>query len=300
MNTIKAFEKDIFSQIEFLNNFIHQKQIPKQIQKNCIFCGSGDSYAAALLAEAFSGFDARAADPLDLLKNKPGAKKHVYFVSISGNTISNIRAAKKQKNSTAITKNPSSRLARACKNTITLSYDDSKIITAGSIGFLASALCCISLVFRFKIKNPATIFDTAQNTAKKIKLKNKVYILGNQHTYPVAMYAAFKLYELVGYDAHYTKIEQFSHAELFSVKPKDTVIIFDSKNTHSNKLKKQLKHLGIKVWHPVIPYDEANQVIFYTILSQFLALNLAKQKGLDDCYFISAKKIRNSSSALIY
>jgi len=87
MKTIEAFERDIIIQTQFLHVFKPQSLIPKSSQQNTIFCGSGDSLAAALLAEAFSDLRVRAADPLDLIKNKQITKLHsVFLISISGKT----------------------------------------------------------------------------------------------------------------------------------------------------------------------------------------------------------------------
>ena len=55
------------------------------------------------------------------------------------------------------------------------------------------------------------------------------------------MYCAAKFYELLGYDVHYCRIEQFSHMELFSAKRGDTVIIFEEKNPHTKQLGENLK-----------------------------------------------------------
>ena len=299
MRTIPAFERDIMSQLDFLSTFKPQKPIDP---KTALFCGSGDSLVSSMMAECFSDYDACAIDPLFLVKNKNISKnKHVYFVSISGNTISNIKASETTTKSTVITKNPASRLAKICNEMIKLDYNDSKIVTAGSISFLASMLTCVSLVFRFRIKNPKKLFLSAQTQAKKTPLNNKIYFLGNQYTYPLAMYAAAKLHEVLGLDAHYERIEQFSHMGLFSTKRGDTVIIFDSKNKHSKQLVSWLKKLGLSVHHPTIKSnDNISQVIFYTFVSQILALNAAKRKHIVDCYFITEKKIRNVSSAMIY
>jgi glucosamine 6-phosphate synthetase-like amidotransferase/phosphosugar isomerase protein len=95
MHTIEAYENDIKSQSEFLKIFKKQKPLSEKQQKNTIFTGSGDSLSSAMLAEVFSNFSVRYMDPLDLLKNKSLSKnRSVYFVSISGNTISNIKVAK--------------------------------------------------------------------------------------------------------------------------------------------------------------------------------------------------------------
>jgi fructoselysine-6-P-deglycase FrlB-like protein len=296
VNTITAYANDVSLQLKYLQNFK-----PQKITKNAIFVGSGDSLCATMLAEAFSNYALRACDPLELAKNKTiASKKHAYFVSISGNTISNIKAAKLVLQKTAITKNPSSKLAKTCKNVIVLDYSDSGILTSGSVGFLSSALTCISLVHKFRIKNAKKLFTQATRQAAKIILHNQIYFLGNQHTYPIAMYASAKLGEILGIDSHYEKIEQFSHMGLFSAKPGDTIIILEPKNKHNSKLAAHLKRLGLYVYHPSISGDLISQVLFYIFVSQIIPLNLARKKKLYDCYFMVQKKIRAASSGMIY
>lgn len=301
LNTIEAFEQDIYLQLDLLDRIKLQKPLTEDLQKKTIFCGSGDSLASAMLAESFSDYATKAVDPLDLIKNKKILKgKKAYFVSISGNTISNIKAARLSEDSVAITRNRTSRLAKTCKNVIRLDYEDAKILTSGSIGFVASMLTCVSLVQRFEIKNAKNLFSTAK-AQSKILLKNKVYIIGNQYTYPIAMYAAAKLYEILGMDAHYERIEQFSHMGVFSARRGDAVMIFEEKNQHNKHLASQLKKLGLVVYNPSIhSNNKIDHVLFYTFVSQFLALHNAKKKHLSDCSFITNKKIRNASSSMIY
>jgi fructoselysine-6-P-deglycase FrlB-like protein len=296
MNTIDAFANDLSLQLEYL-----QKFKPQKTTKNAVFVGSGDSLCAAMLAEAFSNYDSISCDPLELAKNKSIANgRRAYFVSISGNTISNVVAAKKVKRKTAITKNLASKLAQTCKNVIPLDYSDSGILTSGGIGFLASALTCISLVCKFRIKNAKKLFHSATTQSRKISTHGMVYFLGDQYTYPIAMYASAKLGEILGLDSHYEKIEQFSHMGMFSAKRGDTIIILEQKNPHNARLASHLKKLGLHVYHPSIPGDEISQVLFYTFVSQIIPLNLARKKKIRDCYFVSQKKIRAASSDMIY
>jgi len=132
MNTIEAFEKDIELQSNFLKSFKTQKKLSSNQQKNTIFSGSGDSLVSAMLAESFSNGMVKFMDPLDLFKNKHLIKsKHVYFVSISGNTITNIMVAKIAKKTTAITSKPQSLLARASDMTILLNAPNNDVFTAG-------------------------------------------------------------------------------------------------------------------------------------------------------------------------
>ncbi|MBI5859663.1 MAG: sugar isomerase, partial [Nitrosarchaeum sp.] len=140
MQTLEAYEKDIFTQPKFLHTFRSKKPLSRTQQKNVIFSGTGDSFVSAMLAEVFSNYLVKSFDPLDLLKTKTIVKnKTVYLVSVSGNTISNIKVAKMAKTSIAITSKPQSRLANACNRSIILNSPNSDVFTAGSISFLESA-----------------------------------------------------------------------------------------------------------------------------------------------------------------
>jgi len=301
MNTIKAFEKDIDLQSDFLKSFKNQKILSTNQQTNTVFSGSGDSLVSAMLAESFSGGIVRAIDPLDLLKNKELVKsKHVYFVSISGNTISNIKVAKTANKTTAITSMPHSRLAKASDNTILLSAPNHGVFTAGSISFLESALTCISLVKKINISNHLKLFSKGMLAAKKSKVTKRIFVLGNLHTFPIAMYCAAKFYEVLGYNVQYSKIEQFSHMELFSAKTGDTVIIFEEKNPHNKQLTIHLKKIGLNVIHPDIPSEKLSQILYCIFFSQFITLFEAKKKKKKDCHFVLAKNIRNVSNQMIY
>jgi len=301
VNSIEAYEKDIEYQLNFLKSFKKQKPISQDLQRNILFTGSGDSLVSSMLAESFSRGIVKAMDPLDLYSNKDLVKsKHVYFVSISGNTITNIKVAKIAKNATAITANPDSKLAQASDGIILLVSPNSGISTAGSISFLESALTCISLVKNIMIPKSDQLFFKAKFAANKAKISKRVFVLGNMYTYPLAMYCAAKFYEILGYDAHYCRVEQFSHMELFSTKKGDTVIIFEEKNPHNKQLAKNLQKIGLNVIHPYVPSEKISQVIYFTFFSQLLLLKEAKEKKKNDCYFITADKIRNVSNHMIY
>ncbi len=301
MNTMDAYEKDIVLQLDFLKSFRKQKPLSSNQQKNTFFSGSGDSLASSMLDESFSYGVVKAMDPLDLYHNKKLVKsKHVYFVSISGNTITNIKVANIAKRSIAITSQPTSRLAKASDEIILLSAPNNGVFTAGSISFLESALTCISLVKKIIIPRDSKLFFKAETDAKKVKISKRIFILGNFFTFPLAMYCAAKFYEILGYDAHYSRLEQFSHMELFSVQKGDTVIIFEEKNPYNKQLGRNLKKVGINVIHPNIPSQKISQMIYCTFFSQLVSLFEAKKKRKKDCHFITSKKIRNVSNQMIY
>ena len=302
MRTILAFEKEIKMQVDFLKRFVPQKLLSVSKQKKTIFCGTGDSFVSAQIAEVFSDFRSKAFDPLDLLKNKKLVQKsQLYIISISGNTISNVKLAKAIKNGIAITANPQSKLARNCKKSIVLNYENSGVFTAGSISFLASMMTCLSLVSKIAMCDVLSIYKNAEAQSKKVALKARIFLLGNLNTFPIAMFGAAKLCEVAGFDAHYERIEQFSHMGLFSAKKGDTVIIFESKNKHNLMLSNILKRCGLNVIH-FDPKTKSIQkvVLFFIFVSEFLALYHAKKKNQKDVYFVKAKKIRHASSSMIY
>jgi len=302
MSTIEAYEKEIMMQLEYLQSFKPQQLLSSIKQRKTIFCGTGDSYASALLAEVFSQFRARSHDPLDLLKNKNLVKNHdLYLISISGNTISNIRLGKLAKNSIAVTANNSSRLAQACKKVIPLQFENTGIQTSGSISFLASALTCISLVSRSQIRDAMKIFGHAKKASQKISLHGKIYILGNLHTFPIAFFFASKIHEVLGIDAHCERIEQFSHAGLFAAKRGDTVILFEEKNPHNEKLLKHLRNCKLNDIRIDPPKTNLlGKVLFFIFVSELIPLYVAKKKKKKECYFIEAKQLKDASSSMIY
>lgn len=301
MNSIIAYEKDIELQLDFLKSFQKQNPISQNLQKNILFSGSGDSLASAMLAESFSNGLVKAMDPLDLYSNRELVKsKHVYFVSISGNTITNIRVAKIAKKTTAITSQPKSKLAKISNETILLTAGNHGVFTAGSISFLESALTCVSLVRKITVPKNNTLFLKAKSDAKQAKISKRLFVLGNFYTFPLAMYCAAKFYEILGYDSHYCRIEQFSHMELFSSKKGDTVIIFEAKNSHNTQLAQNLKKIGINVIHPNMPSEKISQMVYCIFFSQFISLNEAKRKKKNECHFVTAENIRNVSNQMIY
>lgn len=302
MSTIAAFEKEIKMQVKFLEKFVPQRPLSVAKQKRAIFCGTGDSFVSAKIAEIFSDFRAKAFDPLDLIKNKRLLKDHdLYLISISGNTISNVNLAKTFRNTTAVTADPQSKLASVCQKSIILKYPHSGIFTAGSINFLSSAMTCLSLVSKYHMRNITKFYNQARTQSKKVDLRGKIYLLGNLHTMPIAMFCAAKIYEVSGLDAHYAGMEQFSHMELFSARKGDTVILFEEKNKHNSKLTVRLEKYGLHVVQ-MQPNTKNIQeiVLFFIFVSELIALYHAKKKNTKDCFFVRAKKLRGVSSSMIY
>src|ERR687887_1159916 len=150
MNSISAMEKEIRYQIDYLSKL----DLPDQEDlDNCLFIGAGDSYVAALIARYASNYKAVCCNPMEIAFNQEiitrNCFRRVYIVSVSGNTQSNILAAKifRKHNvpTTAITSKSDSELARNCEDVIALKYKSTGMTTSGTISFMSSMLCCLSL-----------------------------------------------------------------------------------------------------------------------------------------------------------
>lgn len=324
LNTIDAYRQEIHMQAPYLKDMSFTGDIiNNQMQQKTIFSGSGDSFVSAMLAQYFSDGRARVIDPSDLLYNPYLTElRRLYLVSISGNTIANIRAAEQCSDCIAITASPNSRLARSTKGRhVYLNFPHTGVTTAGSISFVASALACISLVCDLSsvdLSGVHHIFERAKRDASEIKISGTLYILGNILTYPLAMYAAAKFYEVLGYDARYARIEQFSHMELFASCKDDTVLIFEHPNARTAHLADALAdaHInavvpsGASSEEPSLPAkgpkntafvaDCVTQLLYYSFLSQILTLNIADASRLGDCHYFTASDLLRASNASIY
>lgn len=300
MNAIEAMQADIGYQLQDL-----QKQDLPPRSRNCLFVGSGDSYAAGLAAQYFSGNRALCCYPTDVIQNPSVADgRNVYFVSISGWTRANILAAKVAKRhkvrTTAVTARPASPLARACDKTIELKYRSAGVTTAGTISFTSSMLACMSLAAKIRLRDLGKIYrqaeSQAEKTAGKIN-KDSCFILGNGMLYPVAIYGALKFNEVFGARAVAYPAEEFCHSPLFSIKKGDQVIAMGK---GGEQLSQRLDREGFSSVHVDFKGAGIGLLLQSTFFMQLLVLKLAQRRGLTSCYFLKNKKLLRTSSDFIY
>ena len=301
VKSMDAYRKDLGRQHTEIKNFVAPEPLSDINIRKTVFTGSGDSLAAAMLAEALSDYSSLAVDPLEILRNPQIVKnKNLYVISISGRTITNIRLLQKRISihTTAITANKDSELAKLADNTIPLEFPSSDILTAGSISFLNSALVCMSLIRPLNLDNAVQIMKRAQRDACNLRQKGRTFFVGNQHTFPIAMYAAAKTYEIRGTYANYSRTEQFAHMELFSAKRGDTVILFENSNKQNSILSESLNSEGIRctVTDPNTS-DPVESILYHVAYAQYLPLNDTEH---NDVYFMKEDTLRGISDAAIY
>ena len=312
-STIDAMERDILSQPESFRRFRPPRSLPEARQRGAVFCGSGDSLASCMLAEAHSGHRARAADPHELAELPRPAAGDVYVVSVSGRTEAGVAAARAARRAVAVTSDARSRLAGACGSVIPLRFENSDAVTAGTSSFLDSALTCMSLVGAFPGGAGAGAAGSAfsragseaEGLARLLARRRPVTFLGSAHTYPLAMYAAAKMHEVLGAPARYERTEQFSHMGLFSASPGDAVVVLDGRRTaYNSRLAAALADAGLAAVFPDPgPAGRApgvRQALFYAFVAQLVPLALARKEGRRDCHFVASKRLLRASDGMIY
>lgn len=309
--------EEIKYQIEDLpafNRYLETLDAPPDSERagsNCIFVGAGDSFAAAKAAEYLSDFRARALDPYDLLLKPTIAEgRHVYVISVSGRTRTNIEAAKAArgfaKRITAITSDPRSALAESCDDLIKLSFRRTGELTPGTVSFTTTLLACYS-----RVREPTTIpdlrrmFDSCIRWSDGIELtaEGMIFMVGTGLGYCIAIYGAAKIYEVLGWKSQYQATEQFSHMELFSLSKEDFVLLIP--DSRQDKKMTQLEGLlasggwNVAKINPIDNDDVANSIQTAVYL-QVLAWRTALKLGLEECSFKRKGEHLRVSDAMIY
>jgi fructoselysine-6-P-deglycase FrlB-like protein len=312
---IRRFREDIYSQAERLQGL--KLPNPQKI-KDPIFIGSGDSYACALLVEYLSRHSSLAYYPSDILLDPKMLFNHdIFFISASGRTRSSIKAAevarKFEVQTTAITPSSDSELARTCKHVLNLSYPRPLVSSAvGTLDFTATLLACLSLIgIRANLNSIGSIMDEASTLSHLIsvhvKKKNSrsFVFLGNGMLYPIAIYGALKVYEVLGVKSHGYVLDDYIHSPLFGLRKSDCVVVLDQESLRDPMpavLQHRLHELRFNSHYvqPGVNRSNIENLLFSIFFIQVFVLNIAEKLGIDRCYFLSNKRMLKLSSSLIY
>ena len=312
MNTIAAMELEIEYQVQDLQKLIQPNKINPDC---CLFIGSGDSFVAGLIAHYASKGRATSCNPMEFLLNPFLAdKRQIYIISISGRTNANILSAKVARKhkirTTAITRKPESILAKYCDDIIKLSYKSAGVLTPGTIGFTSCMLSCLCLLSDIKeLDYIDKIYFQAKSEADDLLEKHFIdassfIFLGDGLLFPIGIYGALKVNEIFGSKSYAYTVEEFCHSPIFSIRPRDNIIIFDNGGYDKKKgraLCKRLDKMSYSSLYINLNNLTVMEAVFKSIfLIQFLTLNIAKRNGLKDCFFISNKELLKLSSDFIY
>ena len=274
-----------------------------------LFVGAGDSYASSSIASYLSSISHRALDPYELISDtKLATGKPVYLVTVSGNTASTISAAKAvgevAKRRVAITANVRGRISDFVDEVIFIPSEYLPRLP-GTLSFSLSFLALLKLVSGgFKVEFEG-VDSRAGRDAKTLLFSNEgtTYFLGNNAAFPIGQYSALKVYEFLGARAQAERLEEFSHAPVFSLRKGDAVNVFctfDPLNI-GRKLVTALRRGGFNAT-AILPfgsnqYEQAFHLIF---LAQLAVLHRAKSVGRSRPYFVGAKSRLAVSDSMIY
>ncbi len=299
-------DKEIHEQPAALQAF--SSAHPRRARAGSVFVGAGDSYATSLIVSYMSSGKFIVSDPYVILTSPGLAKgRDVFFISVSGRTLSNVAAAKSLRGAArriAVTSNPSSPLAMEADEVILLPYRGRPRIV-GTLSFTLSLLATMKLAFG-KLQcdfQGAFLQGTKLSNEFLISTRGTTYFLGNQAAHGVAVYAAAKVYEILGARAHAQLLEEFSHLELFSLEPIDAVNIlaaFDPARVGA-RLQKALEERKYKS-SSVRPggSNPFAQVFSMVFAIQLRILSHAKLKGWSEPYFAGARDKLAVSDSMIY
>ena len=314
-SSLDAMEQEIHNQVEDLPAFASElgkcDRFRNLDPSSMIFTGSGDSLASSLFAHYLSEMQAFAADPFELqLYPKVARNKIIFITSVSGKTRTNIQLAKSvrglAKKRVAITANPESPLAKDCDDVIRLRYRSPGILTSGTASFSASLLAVASPIRRLpKLDSLPVVERRAAEWARGLRVhpRGGFLFVGSGTGYALAMYAAFKIHEVLGLSAQYQHTEQLGHSQLFSLQRKTDNLLFLSPSSDKKRSEvfRILSKNGFNAYllksGAADPILAALQVMFCL---QHLALNLGRKMGLQECAFLTDKKRLALSSRLIY
>jgi len=314
-SSLDAMEQEIHNQVEDLPAFARELGKDDRFRNldpsGIIFTGSGDSFASSLLAHYLSQMQAVAADPYELqLHAKVSKNKTLFITSVSGKTRTNIPLAKRvrglAKKRVAITANPESPLAKECDDVIQLRYRSPGILTSGTASFSASLLAVASLIRRLPKLDSLPIMERqAAGWARRSRVhpRGGFLFVGSGTGYSLAMYAAFKIHEVLGLSAQYQHTEQLGHSQLFSLQEKSDNPLFLAPSS-DKKTSEVFRVLSKNGFHAYLLKSDRRDPILATLQLMFclqhLALNLGRKMGLQECAFLTDRKRLALSSRLIY
>lgn len=314
-SSLEAMEEEIHNQIEDLPAFASELGKDHRFRhldpSSIVFTGSGDSFACSLFARYLSGMQAFAEDPFELQLYPPVTRNKTLFItSVSGKTRTNIQLAKRvrwlAKERVAITANPESPLAKECDDVIQLRYGSRGILTSGTSSFSASLLAVASLIRQLpKLDSLRTMERRATDWVRPLWVhpRGAFLFVGSGTGYSLAMYAAFKIQEVLGLPAQYQHTEQLGHSQLFSLKEKRDNLFFLAPSS-DEKTSGVFRVLSKSGFHAYLLKGGTRDPILATLQVMFclqhLVLNLGRKMGLRQCAFLTDKKRLALSSRLIY
>jgi fructoselysine-6-P-deglycase FrlB-like protein len=279
------------------------------IPTGSLLVGAGDSYVVSQCTAFLSSFRCMAIDPYTLMYAPDLAKNRTaVFISVSGRTRSNVTAAEKVKSlaerTIAVTASSASPLAKATSEVVLIPYDY-RPRTPGTLSFTLSLLATLKLASAYTQCDFPYVFEQAASRKPNLRISKDgtTFYLGNHAGFAIAQYATAKTYEFFGSHAQGALLEEFSHMELFSLRKKDTVNVFQTADPAGLgvRLVDQLGRKGYSA--ALIERRGRNRMeeVFHSIfVIQLAILRQMKERGLVIPSFMRSRQKLELSDMIIY
>lgn len=284
-----------------------RRRMPR-LPAGSLLVGAGDSFIASLLASTLSSRRCTAVEPYSLQADPKLAEgRSVAFLSVSGRTAANLRAADAVRGlaarTIAVTANGSSPLAELVDERLLLPYAYRPRVP-GTLSFALTALAAAMLAGL----EPRCDFRRAKTAAESLEACNfssrgVSYFLGNGHGYASALYACAKTYEFLGFRAQAQLIEEFSHMEVFALRKGDAVNLFlsDDPAGLGERLARSLRGAG----RATAVLDSRGGDSLYSAFTEVFLVQrsiLAEmaRRDLDRPYIVRAAAKLKDSDSMIY
>jgi hypothetical protein len=248
-------------------------------------------------------------DPYELVVSPEVARsKEVVFLSASGRTKSNVAAARLMRRAAAgtiaITADGDSPLAKAVDRVILLPYDYTPRVS-GMASFTLMLVASARLLSPDLHADSSNVLSRGRRISRSLGLSNGgvTYFLGNGALYAIAIYSAAKLHEFFGTRAAYQRLEEFSHMEVFSLRRRDVVNIYEGFDPLKvgPALARSLK--GKRYDSRIVSTGRLNdfeRVLAAASAIQFAVLRWARGKKIGQPYLSRAEDKLEISDSMIY
>ena len=273
-----------------------------------ILVGAGDSYCAALCASYLSSSGCAVLDPYELIAEPGVAKsKTVVVISVSGRTRANIVAARAAKGIAneviGVTANEEGPLSKEVDQTVRLPYEYRPRVPG-----MASFVVTLAYVARqLSVElgpNPHRTLAVGRRASRQLRFSKAgcTFFLGNRALFAVSIYAAAKLYEFFGAKSQYQRLEEFSHMELFSLKPRDAVNIYGGFDPSriGGSLSISLSKSGFQSGVVSLRGSDVDVVMGAIFATQFALLRRIRELKIERPYILDAGKKLAVSDSMIY
>jgi hypothetical protein len=273
-----------------------------------ILVGAGDSYAASLCASFLAGPRIAALDPYSLAESIAWAKaRHVYIISISGETTSNIELARRlkgvAKDTVAITCNPKSRLAAVADIVVELPFKP-RGKSPGIASFTLSLAAALKACGVDSDCDFDAVLSRAPVVSRRIRVSSRrgiTHFAGNNEAFGASTYGVAKIYEFLGGRAQASLLEEFSHMQLFSLSASDRVNVIESpEGDKGERLCEKLKRGGFATSLIRPEGSRVERLYLLIFATQMAAINARRREGRETPYFLTAKKKLQISDEMIY